>query len=137
VPATLARVAARTFLLLVALLFLPYGVYCFFQPGFLAGAAGVGASTPTGNTELRAMYGGLQMAIGALALLGALRPGFQRPALLLIACVGGGLGAARLLGAVLDGAWSSYTVAGLALEWTLLLVAFSLLRRSLPVPARA
>jgi hypothetical protein len=60
--------AARIFLAFSALLWLPYGVYCFFDPGFLAGAAGVVSQSPTASTELRAMYGGLQTAIGALAL---------------------------------------------------------------------
>jgi hypothetical protein len=122
-------VATRIFLGLSALLWLPYGIYCFFQPGFLSDTAGVAATSPTGNAELRAMYGGLQAALGGLALAGALRPALARPALLTLACVGGGLGVARLLGAGLDGAWSSYTAMGLLLEWTTLLVAGALLRR--------
>ena len=54
----------RIFLLVSTLVWLPYGIYCFFAPGFLAGAAGVAALSPTGRTELRAMYGGLQAGIG-------------------------------------------------------------------------
>ena len=37
----------------------------------LAGAGGVEATTPTGTTEIRAMYGGLQAAIGLLAAIPA------------------------------------------------------------------
>ncbi len=51
--------ATRIFPLLSALLWLPYGVYCFIHPSALAAIAGVGFQTPTGSTELRAMYGGL------------------------------------------------------------------------------
>jgi hypothetical protein len=123
-------VAARVFLALSALLWLPYGIWCFLQPDFLADAAGVAAATPTGRAELRAMYGGLQAALGALAAAGALRPGLTRPALLTLMCVGGGLGAARLLGAGVDEAWTSYTLGALLIEWTTLVVAGGLLRRS-------
>jgi hypothetical protein len=126
---------ARIFLGLSALLWLPYGVWCFAQPGFLADAAGVTAASPTGSTELRAMYGGLQIALGALAALGALRPDWTRTALVVLAFVGAGLGSARLLGASLDGAWTSYTAMGLAVEWATLAIATALLRR--PALARA
>ena len=108
--------AARIFLALSALIWLPYGVLCFFRPGGLAESAGVGFTTATGATELRAMYGGLQAAIGAVALAGALRPAHEALALtvLLVACAG--LGSARLLGAVIDGEVSSYTGMALVLE---------------------
>jgi hypothetical protein len=110
--------AARVFLAFSALIWLPYGLWCFFAPGFLAGAAGVSFLTPTGTTELRAMYGGLQTALGALALAGALREPLRRPALIALGFVTSGLGLARLLGALLDGHVSSYTAAGLGFEWT-------------------
>ena len=51
--------AVRIFLALSALIWLPYGVFCLIQPQFLAGAAGVAFTSPTGSTEIRAMYGGL------------------------------------------------------------------------------
>lgn len=108
--------ATRIFLALSALVWLPYGLYCFFSPAYLAEAAGVGFTSPTGATELRAMYGGLQAAIGAVALIGALRPERARDALRLLFVVGAGLGAARLLGAGLDAAWSAYTAMAIALE---------------------
>ena len=109
---------ARVFLALSALIWLPYGLWCFFAPGFLAGAAGVSFLSTTGITELRAMYGGLQAALGALALAGALREPLRRPALIALGFVTSGLGLARLLGTLLDGAVSSYTAMGLGFEWT-------------------
>ena len=84
--------AARVFLALFGLLSLPYGLYCFVDPGFLGPFAGVAATSTTGTVELRAMYGGLQTGFGALALLGALRPGLLRPALLATALLCAGLG---------------------------------------------
>jgi hypothetical protein len=127
--------ATRIFLFLSALLWLPYGLYCFAQPGSLAEAAGVVFQSPTGSTELRAMYGGLQAALGALAGLAALRPTLVRPALLAIAFLTAGLGSARLLGVALDGGVSSYTAMGLGFEFTSAAIALLLLRRSAaPIP---
>ena len=120
--------AVRIFLGLSALLWLPYGVLCFFQPTGLSGA-GVTFTSPTGATEIRAMYGGLQVAIGVVALLGALRPalGGRALGLLFVACAG--LGLARLLGAGIDGEVSSYTAMALALELGTVAIAAYLLRR--------
>jgi hypothetical protein len=120
----------RIFLAISALLWLPYGVWCFFQPGMLAEAAGVAFQSPTGSTELRAMYGGLQTAVGVLALLGALRPPLQRPALIALGFLTAGLGLARLLGTLLDGAVSSYTAMGLGVEWTTAALAAVFLARA-------
>ncbi len=121
--------AVRIFLGLSALLWLPYGLLCFFQPTGLSGA-GIMFTNPTGATELRAMYGGLQAAIGAVALLGALRPLLAERALTLLFVVCAGLGLARLLGAAIDGEVSSYTTMALALELgTVAITAFLLRRR--------
>ena len=64
---------------------------CFFDPGSLEEIAGVGARSTTGTIELRAMYGGLQAALGALAGAALLRPALERPALVALAFVCGGL----------------------------------------------
>jgi hypothetical protein len=109
---------ARVFLAVCTLVWLPYGLWCFVDPGFLAGAAGVAFQSPTGSTELRAMYGGLQAGLGALALAGVLRASFQRPALLALGFVTTGLALSRLAGVSLDEAASAYTVVALGFEFT-------------------
>jgi len=121
---------ARWFLGFVAVLFVPYGIYCFFVPGSLAEAAGVVATTKTGSTELRAMYGGLQTGFGLLAAFALVRADFVRPALLATAFAGGGLFIARITGSTLEYGWSQYTGIALALEATLLGVSVLLLRRA-------
>jgi hypothetical protein len=121
--------AVRIFLAAMAIVWLPYGLYCFLDPSALRTMAGVTATTPTAMTELRAMYGGLQSAIGALALLATVRRDLERPALVMLAALLPGLAAARLLGLVLDGSWSSYTAMGLAFEIPGSLIAWALLRR--------
>ena len=121
--------ATRIFLATMAIAWLPYGLYCFIDPSALRALAGVVATTPTAMTELRAMYGGLQSAIGALALLATVRPHLERAALTMLATVLLGLAAARLVGLVLDASWSSYTAMGLTFEIGGSLVAIALLRR--------
>ena len=128
--------AVRVFLAFSALLWLPYGVWCFFDPGFLAGAAGVAFQSTTGSTELRAMYGGLQAALGALALAGVLRESLRRPALVTLGFLASGLALARLGGVALDGALSTYTITGLGFEIATAALSSFFLSRAVP-PERA
>lgn len=127
----------RSFLGLSAILWLPYGIYCFFQPGALVEIAGVRAVSTTATVELRAMYGGLQAAIGILAALAVFREGLQRPALLTLAFLCAGLGSARLLGAVLEGELSSYNAMGLGFELVSASAAIWLIRRGAPLTESA
>jgi len=125
----------RGVLVFTAIVWLPYGLYCFLQPGALAEMAGVTATSPTGSTELRAMYGGVQMAIGLMALAALRRPELARGVFVAIAFLTAGLFTTRLVGAALDGGWSAYTGGGLffeALSWSL---AAAALRRSADAPA--
>jgi hypothetical protein len=122
----------KLFLGLSALVWFPYGLYCFFAPTALGEMAGVTFTSATGATELRAMYGGLQAALGVLAAAGMQRASLTRPALITLATVTAGLGGARLLGAFSDSAWSAYTLMGLVFEIGSVLWAASLLLRSDP-----
>jgi hypothetical protein len=122
-------VAGKWFLGLSAVLWFLYGLYCFLVPSALGEGAGVTFTSATGSTELRAMYGGLQMALGSLAALGLARPGLRQGALLTLGVVTAGLGSTRLLGALIDGGWSTYTAMGLVFEWVSAACAAMLLRR--------
>jgi hypothetical protein len=120
--------AVRVFLFLCAIVWLPYGLYCLAHPDSLASAAGVVSASRTGTVELRAMYGGLQTAVGTLCLLGALRVGLVRPALICVAFLCSGLALARLSGAVMAGEVSSYTAFGFAFESLSAALSLALLR---------
>lgn len=120
--------AARIFLAIFGLVSLLYGIYCFIDPGALAGLAGVASTSATGTTELKAMYGGLQAGFGALALFGALRPENAPTILLATAFQCAGLGSFRLLGALSASEFSAYTTQGIAFELASTLVAFLLWR---------
>jgi hypothetical protein len=128
--------AARIFLGASALLWIPYGVYCFFRPEALAEAAGVSFGTPTGSTEIRATYGGLTFALGALAALGALSTAWTRQALVTLGVACAGFGFARVAGVVMDGGATAYTVQALVVEFvSVALVAVLLARTSAPQAA--
>ena len=120
--------AARIFLALSGLVWFPYGISCFVQPGYLATVAGIISTTATGNIELRAMYGGLQAGIGALAFAGALRPAWMRPVLFAGCFLFGGLAFSRSLAAIATGEVSSYTAFGLCFEWISTALAIWLVR---------
>jgi hypothetical protein len=106
----------RIFLAFSAAVWAPYGVFCFFQPAFLAEAAGVTATTTTATIELRSMYGGLEFAIGLLAALAVVRESLRRPALITLAFLCAGLALSRLLGAIIHAEVSAYTGSALAFE---------------------
>lgn len=120
----------RIFLVISALGWGGYGLYCLINPAALVELAGVTSTTPTGAIELRAMYGGVQTALGMFAALAVFRAAWQRAALLALAFVTGGLFTARLIGALLVGDFSSYTVGGLGFEAVFTAIAVVLLRRS-------
>jgi hypothetical protein len=126
----------RIFLGASALIWLPYGLYCFFQPGYLAEVAGVTAASATAQTEIRAMYGGLQAAIGVLAGLAVFRESLRIPALTTLLFLCAGLGSFRLMGVALDGGLSAYTIGGLTLEFGLVALSAFFLGRT-PAPATA
>ncbi len=125
---------ARVFLGLQVLLFIPYGLYCLVSPGMLAGAAGVKATSITGTIELQAMYGGLQVAVGVLCLMGLLRKPFEQVALTALLFIFAGLAVVRVSLGLMHGDFSGYTVFAMSYEtFCLLFLCWWLLLR--PAPA--
>jgi hypothetical protein len=121
--------ATRVFLALSGVAWLLFGALGFFQPGSLEQSAGVSSLTPTGTIELRAMYGGLPLGIGALALVAVRRPAFVRSALVALVFLCAGLGVARLLASAAASELSSYTAMALVLELGSAAIAWWLLSR--------
>jgi hypothetical protein len=120
---------ARAYLIIAGLMWLVYGIYLLAMPQALSSTAGVAATTVTGLIELRAMYGGLEIAVGIFALVAARLPGMLRSGLLAMGLACAGLGVTRLLSATLAGEFSTYTRQGLALEFTLTVLALWLFLR--------
>lgn len=125
----------KIFLGLSVLLWFPYGVYCVIDPGYLAEVAGVAATTPTGSTEIRAMYGGLQAALGVLAAFAFLRPTYAHTAATALCFATGGLFLARFIGFMLDGSGSGYTYGALIFELTYAVISGVMARSTAPGPA--
>ena len=119
----------RVILALLGVMWAGYGAWCFADPGMLRDIAGIVASRTTGSVDLRATYGGLQMAVGVLLVAGALRAAMTRQVLLTYGVLCAGIGLARLLGALLESEWSGYTVWAICFELGSALAALVLLSR--------
>jgi hypothetical protein len=121
---------SKIFLAVMGLVFAGYGLTCLFVPGTVADLTGMGLASEVAKAEVRAMYGGLQFAVGALALVAALRPEIERSALLALCFLFAGLAGGRLFAIVLASDAGSYNYAACAFEVASLAVASLLLRRS-------
>ena len=121
----------RIFLFCEALIWLPYGLFLLFNPEYLIVATedGLLVGNPTGLSELRAMYGGLQAAIGVFCLWAVAKPRVATACLLLLSFLATGLLLGRFLGVFLDGSLSTYTTGALVFEGVTAAVALFFLRR--------
>ena len=98
----------QLFLVANSLFWLPWGFICLVRPEAWSGRVIEGMnvfdlSDAVARTEVRAMYGGLQMAIGALALLGAFRSQHRNTTLTFFVLALTGLAACRFVGMVIEG----------------------------------
>lgn len=107
----------RSFLVLVGLIFLGYGVACALDPGLAARLAGLEVGNGDGYAELSAMYGGLQTGVGLFIAVAGFQQRLQQPALLLLVLGIGFLAAMRGLGALrTEEVITAYTWSALAFE---------------------
>ena len=118
----------RILLFVLAAGWVPFGLYCFLFPEALTDISGIQATQAAAVTELRAMYGGVQIAVGLSALLGGLRLLALDKALLVQIVALGGLGVARLGGALITGDASAYTLGALGFEWVTLALCVAAMR---------
>ena len=126
----------RLFLGLQVLLFIPYGLYCLVAPGSLADGAGVQALNITGTIELQSMYGGLQVAVGALCLLALVRRGFEPVALYALLFIFAGLAVVRVSLGLSHGDVGGYTLFAMIYEAAclLFLIWYLLVKKAVPAP---
>lgn len=91
------------FLRVIGLLLAAYGGWLYLDPGYLIKLLELEAGTPA-RTELRAMYGGLQLAFGVCLLFAAQGDARTRQlACALVACCFTGLATARVAGMIVEG----------------------------------
>jgi len=112
----------KLFLILCALAFIYIGLATFHDPLAALAPVEITSNSVSALNELRANYGGLQIGIGLLLLIGALLPSMTRPALLVQALLVGGLAAGRLISIGLDGLPNGFVLMLLALESTIALL---------------
>lgn len=106
----------RLFLGYLALAWLGIGGWLLVDPGALANYAGVAALSVNGTIELRAMYGGMELAIGLSALWALWRPRWACHVLFMNGVITGGIAFGRLFGALAAGSASVYTMSALSFE---------------------
>ncbi len=107
----------KLYLLFTVLVWLPWGLMCVFDINLIADVIGVVGLTPSGNSDLRAMYGGVQTAVGLFAMLALLDTRFLPNFLLTLAIVGGCLALSRSYGLWVDESSTGYTWGVLAYEY--------------------
>lgn len=96
------RIFVPFLLLLSGLAFLGFGVAFLIAPRETLALAGVATVGPIAATELRAFYGGVEVALGGLILACALRPPRWRDGLWLTLVCYGAIGITRVTGMWLD-----------------------------------
>lgn len=112
-----------------AVIFITYGIACFFSPGLPAGYAGLVISNGDAFAEMGAMYGGLQAGFGIFCALAALKPEYYRSGLLLLVICIGLLGLGRLYSALVGTeAVGFYTWGAMGYELATAVIAFIALR---------
>ena len=111
------------------IIFFAYGVVCLFSPETPAEYAGIVLPGASAETEIRAMYGGLQAALGAFLILCALNEMRSAEGLRVMVFLLGGLAIGRAFGLLLDGA-TSYNLYALVYEATASLIALLALTQS-------
>ena len=110
----------------LAVVFVFVGVAFIVAPGtFTEMAAGVAPSRPSALTDIRAVSGGVALALGVFFALSVGRSDWVAPGLVLGALVGGWLAASRLIGFVVDGGVTATQVSFTVIE--VIVVALSLL----------
>ena len=121
----------KVFLIINMLIWLPYGILCLVNPSMLSGFTGIEMTTATATTEIRAMYGGVQSAVGLICLFGLLNSAMTRSALAMVTFVFSGVACARIIGFLLDSSGTEYTYGAIGFEVVGAFLSFWLLKRNL------
>jgi len=107
----------KPYLIFTVLVWLPWGFLCVFDTTVIADVIGVASVTASGNSDLRAMYGGVQTAVGLMAVLALYDRRFFPNLLFTLAIVGTCLALSRTYGLCVDDSSTMYTWGVLAYEY--------------------
>lgn len=104
------------YLALVGLAFLLSGSLYMTHPADLVALAGIQLTGPASVVEVRAYYGGVQLAVGLFMLASVLRPALRESAVLLSTILFLGMALGRVSGVVLGGQFDTYHLVCLGME---------------------
>lgn len=107
----------RLTLILAALGFLGFGGWYLLDPADPMARIGITISGEAAAVEMRAFYGGLEIALAAWLLLAATRRHWSRPGLWLVLLLNLGIGLSRVLGALIDQVWTGFFTGALVWEF--------------------
>jgi Domain of unknown function (DUF4345) len=120
---------AKATLLFGAIVFAGIGIGFLILPVQWAALVDIQLPTAMARTDVRATYGGFDLAVGAFLGSCALRVEWVRPGLAALAMAAVGFGGGRLLGLVVEGTASPLMLTLVILEIATAFLAFYLYRR--------
>ena len=99
----------KPYLIFTVLVWLPWGLICTFDLASIEEIIGVSSAIAHGKSDIRAMYGGAQTAIGLMALLALFKPRYFPNVVFTLAFLASGLALSRSYGLWTDGGGDAYT----------------------------
>ena len=113
---------AQGFLLLQGVAFFGLGVWFLIEPTTMASVIGLAPENPAGFAELRAVYGGLEIALGVFLLVTGFQANWSKTGLWLLLSCYGGITTGRIVGILLDQPDDTFTLQLLSFEAGSLLI---------------
>ena len=107
---------SKSYLILTLLVWLPWGLMCIFNTDIILEIIGVRSIHPTGNTDIRVMYGGVQFAVGLMAALALHDRRYFENLLWTLAFLASCMALSRTYGLVVDASGTVYTWGVVAYE---------------------
>ncbi len=107
----------KPYLIFTVLVWLPWGLICIFSTDTIAEIIGVQGLNPSGITDIRVMYGGVQLGVGVMAAYALYNRSFFRNLLYTLAFLGSCMALSRSYGLAVDGSSSLYTWGVIAYEY--------------------
>ena len=123
-------VAERVFLAVIGVIFLASGIFTFFDPHAMGQALGIAPVDASGETEIRATYGGLVVGSGLLVLAGLFSRLMAVAALAATFFGAGGLMGTRIVIQATEGFTINQGIVA-AFELTMVVIALLLLRAAM------
>ncbi len=106
----------KLYLIFTIAIWTPWGLACTLTPFLITEIIGVKSIHASGETDLRAMYGGFQLAMGLMAIHAFYKPEFFKPFVYALGVIGSCLALTRTYGLFIDGSFTAYTLGVLGYE---------------------